>query len=91
MGSRGTLKSADRATTHGCLDWRSEVIFKLKGLTLISHFVDDLGEILHSTYFIMTSQSGTGSGALPLGFASTSTDSEGQAHDKNTRLDYPLL
>ena len=36
MGSRGTLKSADRATTQGCLDWRSEVIFKLKGLTLIS-------------------------------------------------------
>ena len=29
----------------------------------------------------MASQSGTGSGAL----ASTSTDSEGQAHDKNTR------
>ena len=29
MGSRGTLKSADGATTHGCLDWRSEVIFKL--------------------------------------------------------------
>ena len=35
-GSRGTLKSADRATTHGCLDWRSEAIFELKGLTLIS-------------------------------------------------------
>ena len=29
----------------------------------------------------MASQSGTGSGAL----ASMSTDSEGQAHDKNTR------
>ena len=36
MGSRGTLKSADRVTTHGCLDWRSEATFKLKGLTLIS-------------------------------------------------------
>ena len=36
---------------------------------------------MHSAYFIMASQSGTGSSAL----ASTSTDSEGQAHDENTR------
>ena len=36
---------------------------------------------MHSAYFIMASQLGTGSGAL----ATTSTDSEGQAHDKNTR------
>ena len=36
---------------------------------------------MHSAYFIMASQSGTGSSTL----ASTSTDSEGQAHDKNTR------
>ena len=79
-----------------CLDWRSEAIFKLKGLTLISlklgltlisHFVDDSGEILHSVYFIMASQSGTGNGAL----ASTSTDSEGQAHDKNTRSVWKAL
>ena len=38
MGSRGTLKSADRATTHGCLDWRSDAIFKLKGTSHDSIF-----------------------------------------------------
>ena len=38
---------------------------------------------MHSAYFIMASQSGTGALASS---SSTSTDSEeGQAHDKNTR------
>ena len=48
---------------------------------------DDSGEILHSAYFIMACQSGTCSGAL----ASTSTDSEGQALDKNTRSVWKAL